>query len=198
MRPGAFVLVHHYATLGRLVQFPDSSLFARTTVPPLGLANNSKNFRTEVELLHKLLLARVGDDPTDRLRFATSLLKDPQLPDCEIVYEPMYRQFSLHNGFPHRRMLFEHIDRLVDVEFSDTCGACILACQCVQLGPMPPAQSALRQLPFFNIIATYAKGVLALVEGATTYLASRPGQHLTDLPMRPRTLCAHRQPPCPP
>jgi hypothetical protein len=59
----------------------------------------------------------------------------------------MSRHSSLDDCFLYRKVLFEHIDGLGNVEFSDACCMCIIGC--VKFAPLLPAQPTLCQLPFF-------------------------------------------------
>ena len=91
-----------------------------------------------------------GCDTTVLLCLGSCLLKHFQLSIRDIVNETMYGEASLDHRSFDRRVLLEHTDGMVDIEFSKARGACIVVKR-DQFSPVLPAQpGSLCQLRCFR------------------------------------------------
>lgn len=75
----------------------------------------------------------VGTPQTSRF-LASCLANHLQLASTNVVDHAMDRQAALVDGFLDRWVQSKYLDRLLDVELCDPCGACVVTGKFVQLG----------------------------------------------------------------
>ena len=72
---------------------------------------------------------------------ASSVVYNLQLASANVVEEPVKRQASLADGSPNSRMLLEHFNRLLHIQFRNASSTRIIVDQPVQLGLVLSPQS---------------------------------------------------------
>jgi hypothetical protein len=72
---------------------------------------------------------------------ASSFVYDLQLASANVVDEPVKSQASLTDRSSNSRMLLEHFDRLLHIQFRNASSARIIVDQLLQLGLVLPPQS---------------------------------------------------------
>jgi hypothetical protein len=71
----------------------------------------------------------------------SSIIQHLQLASADVVEESMERQTTLSDSPLNGRMLLQHLDRLLDIEFCNAVTACIVIGQLLQLHFVPSPQS---------------------------------------------------------